>query len=93
MYNCFVTITNSGIALFSVILRQMLDFFTACEYISTSDFEHGTMDFSGYTAVNDSITFLCTAGYVLEGEPILVCKKSGNWSHPIPTCGMVADYE
>lgn len=34
----------------------------------------------------DIVQFTCDSGYMLEGNPIVICQESGRWSGPPPNC-------
>ncbi|XP_063042299.1 sushi, von Willebrand factor type A, EGF and pentraxin domain-containing protein 1 isoform X3 [Engraulis encrasicolus] len=37
-------------------------------------------------ASGQALGFRCDKGYVLQGEPLLVCMANGSWSAPLPVC-------
>ncbi|XP_066269889.1 P-selectin-like isoform X2 [Branchiostoma lanceolatum] len=41
---------------------------------------------TGATSFQDTVTFTCDAGYVLNGAATLTCQAGGSWSNPVPTC-------
>ncbi|QQP37640.1 Uncharacterized protein FKW44_017976 [Caligus rogercresseyi] len=42
--------------------------------------------------VGDMVKFRCKAGYMMEGQPVLRCGESGQWSNTDPTCVRACTY-
>lgn len=34
----------------------------------------------------DVVQFNCDSGYMLEGNPIVICQENSRWSGPPPNC-------
>ncbi|XP_064088852.1 sushi, von Willebrand factor type A, EGF and pentraxin domain-containing protein 1-like isoform X5 [Macrobrachium nipponense] len=44
-----------------------------------------------YTAADD-LEITCDTGYMLTGQPVMLCKPDGTWSAPVPTCTQACMY-
>uniref|UniRef100_H2Y5C6 Sushi domain-containing protein n=1 Tax=Ciona savignyi TaxID=51511 RepID=H2Y5C6_CIOSA len=53
--------------------------------VDNGSFEPGT----GPYGVSNTVTYTCSDNYVLEGQVVLTCLVSGEWSHDEPTCNLV----
>ena len=36
--------------------------------------------------VGDTVLFMCSDGYQLDGSMVVMCQEDGTWDHPTPTC-------
>ena len=36
--------------------------------------------------VDDTVLFMCSDDYQLDGSRVLVCQEDGTWNHPTPSC-------
>uniref|UniRef100_H2Y5C7 Sushi domain-containing protein n=1 Tax=Ciona savignyi TaxID=51511 RepID=H2Y5C7_CIOSA len=53
--------------------------------VDNGSFEPGT----GPYGVSNTVTYTCSDNYVLEGQVVLTCLVSGEWSHDEPTCNPI----
>lgn len=40
-----------------------------------------------YYQINETVTFTCDDGLVMQGASMLKCQHNGKWSNAVPTCG------
>lgn len=39
-----------------------------------------------YYQINETVTFTCDEGLVMQGAAMLKCQHNGKWSNAVPTC-------
>lgn len=49
-------------------------------------FDYAVIDVSTGMLFKNAITFKCMQGYLLEGDPTIVCQANGHWSKRKFTC-------
>ncbi|XP_022251503.1 locomotion-related protein Hikaru genki-like, partial [Limulus polyphemus] len=47
---------------------------------------------TGRYLTRDTVTFVCHTGFILKGEPVLVCNDEGEWSQPTPICKPACEF-
>ncbi|KAI8498132.1 hypothetical protein Bbelb_240760 [Branchiostoma belcheri] len=47
---------------------------------------NGQLSPTGAVSYQNSVTFTCNPGYVLNGAAAATCQADGTWSNPVPTC-------
>ena len=58
-----------------------------CPALERSKFTNGTIvTTKTMFHFNDTVTFKCDLGYVLNGTEMLTCEDDGMWSAAIPFC-------
>ena len=73
----------SNVPLFSCIL--LLPILSVVDCNTYPEVEHTTV--SGGTTVGHVATYTCNVGYVLEGDPTILCLSNGSWTAGRPICG------
>nr|XP_045606863.1 sushi, von Willebrand factor type A, EGF and pentraxin domain-containing protein 1-like [Procambarus clarkii] len=54
--------------------------------------EHGEVTRPGPFSAGDLLEVKCHSGYVLTGQPFLVCQEDGTWSDHLPKCSQACTY-
>lgn len=54
--------------------------------------EYGYAQGSGDYKAGDVVQFNCNQGFMIDGQPIIVCQESGRWSGPVPKCVQACTY-
>ncbi|XP_037789464.1 locomotion-related protein Hikaru genki-like [Penaeus monodon] len=67
----------------------------ACRKIECAPLEpplHGELTGPRPHTAGDVIEVKCHSGYMMEGQPILVCQEDGEWSSQVPKCSQACTY-
>ena len=73
---------HSGLLLFAFVCFRLLPVVN-CAVLRP--IAHGFASGSEYT-FGKTVSFSCSPGFALQGHRDLVCKESGRWNVPAPTC-------
>ncbi|CAH1238822.1 FCGBP [Branchiostoma lanceolatum] len=47
---------------------------------------NGALSPTGANVYQDTVTFTCNTGFILNGADAATCQANGTWSNPVPTC-------
>ncbi|XP_047471545.1 sushi, von Willebrand factor type A, EGF and pentraxin domain-containing protein 1-like [Penaeus chinensis] len=67
----------------------------ACKKIECPPLEpplHGELTGPRPHTAGDVLEVKCHSGYMMEGQPILVCQEDGQWSSQVPKCSQACTY-
>ncbi|XP_068247282.1 sushi, von Willebrand factor type A, EGF and pentraxin domain-containing protein 1-like isoform X1 [Palaemon carinicauda] len=54
--------------------------------------KNGRLSSKGPFTAADDLEITCDTGYMLTGQPVMLCKPDGTWSAPVPTCTQACMY-